>query len=154
MPSKNDEFLKAYYVDCQSEMRWRRDVEFKLLAFSASLDVAVIPVAATLSEVLDDVRIFTGSIIALALMLIFVGIFISIKIVEEHKVYQSLGKTVVEIWQYFGLFRKGAFAKNKKLLSEASRKYGAGMGYLRTIRIVWATTVVALLFLGGIALRL
>jgi len=149
MPADH-EFLKAYFIDSQAEMRWRREVEYKLLA-------SLIPLCPALVAGLFALSTVAAKLVTLAaacFLTIFVWIlylYVSRKVKAENAIYKEVGRTTVRIWEYFDLFAQGAYGSNSPILLASSRKYGAGLGYKLTLNVFLAICTATTFMLLGIA---
>lgn len=153
--AKKDEFLSAYFSDCQAEMRWRREVEYKLLASLIPLSPALVAGLFALSTLVDR-RLVAGTSVALTAFVWILHSYVGRKVRAEHKIYEGLGEAVVKIWEYFELFVQGAYVTQKAILSEGSRSYGKGEGYrltLNVLSLISVVTTVMLLGIGAFAFR-
>lgn len=147
MPKDND-FLLEYFRDCQSEMRWRRENEFRLANLLIALYPITLAAMAAASGLVSDRLLYSSSTIAVASLLLALTFFVAFKISEEHKIYESVGRVVVRIWTYYELFKVGIYIPDQAILDQKSKEYGTGKGYIRTVRILWALTfIVALMIL-------
>jgi len=141
MPA-NDDFLREFFVDCQNAMRHRSETEYKLLNLFMILNAAIISVVIGVDEFVTDNVKFIGVTFSMVAFLTFITILVHNKIKAEHEIYEKLGQQVVKIWEYFELFKKGAYIDNDMILDEEARNYGKGKGYLRTLHILWGMTII------------
>lgn len=151
---KDDEFLKEFFADCQNAMRWRSETEWRLLNLFMVLYPIIAGAVLGISELVHDKTLFLVLALSMTAFLTVLTIFLTAKVKAEHRVYEALGQQVVKIWQYFGLFEKGAYIEGEVILEEKARGYGKGKGHLRTLNILWAMTVMTdaiLIAIGAIA---
>jgi len=66
---KDDEFLREYFVDCQKEMRWRREPEYRLLRTAVVLYPVLVTAVVGINELVQDKRIFSTLAVAMAVLL-------------------------------------------------------------------------------------
>lgn len=149
---KDNSFLKEYFIDCQNEMRWRRETEYKLLNILVVLFPIIGIIVVAMMEWLSDTRMFFILTLSIAALLTILTILVTLKIKAENKIYKVIGQGVVKIWGYFRLFDEGAYIDGDKILDKESKSYGKGQGYLRTLYILWAVTLMidVMLILIGI----
>lgn len=131
----NEDFLKQFYIDTQNEMRWRREVEYKLLnnfilvvSFLISAQTLIYPKIVDISN-----RIWMA--ILLSSFLLILTIALNVKINSENAIYKRLGAGIVKVWEHFKLFEK--LNDSSSFLNEESKNYGKGEGYRNTIGIFW-----------------
>jgi len=149
---KSEPFLQAYYADCQTEMRWRRDVEYKLMGSLIPLCPALVGGLFALSAILPP-GVVAGTAVALTLFVWILYIYVSRKVRDEHEIYAGLGQGIVKIWEYYGLFDETVYGKGA-ILPADSKKYGGGDGHRITLGVFFwlsLTTTVMLLGLGVLA---
>ena len=138
---KDNEFLREFFVDCQNAMRWRSEIEYKLLNMVIILNPIIVTAILGINEIVSDEKIFLVLTFSMAIFLTVLTILLTLKIKAEHKTYEVIGQQVVKIWKYFKLFEKGAYIDDDKILDKESENYGKGRGYLRTLCILWAMTI-------------
>jgi hypothetical protein len=148
LPNPREQFLIAYFTDCQTDMRWRREVEYKLLTLLVPLAPLQVAGLFALSTVVDAWLTLAGAV-SLSILTLIVFLSVRAKIIAENKIYVMLGEVVVRIWDTFGLFDPDG--SKRKILDEASRKYGTGPGYKLTLKIVAVLTTATIVLLFGIA---
>jgi hypothetical protein len=149
--AKSESFLETYFSDCQTEMRWRREVEYKLIASLFPLCPALIGGLFALNAILPPHAVMFAAIVMTFFVWFLYYYAVKPKITAEHGVYESLGKIVATIWDYFDLFAEGSYLERKSILQEKSREYGIGPGYKFTLRIFRGMnifTTAALLAIG------
>lgn len=147
--SKDGDFLIEYFKDCQSEMRWRRENEFRQLNLLIALYPIILTAMTAVSGFVSDRLLYLASTTAVALLLLALTAFVAFKISEEHKIYEVVGGVVVRIWTYYQLFEGGAYIPKEAILDQKSTEYGTGKGYLRTLWILWALTFTVALTIGA-----
>jgi hypothetical protein len=153
MERKTESFLQALYEDCQTEMRWRRDVEYKLMGSLIPLCPALVGGLFALSAILPP-GVVAGTAAALTLFVWILYVYVSRKVYAEHETYAGLGQVVVKIWENFGLFDETGHGGEGGILPEPSKKYGQGDGHRITLGVFFwlsVTTTVMLLGLGALA---
>jgi hypothetical protein len=138
---QDDIFLRTFFIDCQKAMRKRMETEYRLLNMFIILYPAIITAVFGIKRLLENEGIFLELTISMAAFLTVLAISLTVKIKAEHKIYEDIGHYVVKIWEYFCLFEKGAYIQNDTILDKKARKYGKGKGYLKTIYILWAMTL-------------
>jgi hypothetical protein len=133
---RNDEFVKVYYSELQQDMRWRKEVEFKLITFILTFYTIL---GGALSFILNSTIVSAISKLlvsfSVCLMILCFTFFIVHRIKQDHKIYNELGLSAKNVWKYAGITRLN-------ILPEKWEKYGTGKGYLFTIRIIWAITLI------------
>ena len=152
----NEDFLRDYFKDSQEDMRWRRNVEFRLLQFLLVFYTIIGAAMATLYESSIDQTAYLLLSIGATIFILLTSLFITEKICAEHKIYADIGQAIKKIWSYFGLFEQGAYLENDtilpKTLLDPKKGYGLGSGYIRTLLIVWTITaaMIAMILALGI----
>ena len=141
--TKSDDFLIRFSSDCQKAMRARMQTEYKLLRMFIILNPVIITAVLGIYNLVGDRRTFIGIACSMAFFLTALTLLITRKIVAEHKIYEKIGGYVVNTWEYFGLFKEGAYIAGKTILDEDARRYGTGSGYRKTIHILWAMMIMA-----------
>jgi hypothetical protein len=159
MPSNypDNDFLKEHLKDIRSEMSWRRDLEFKLLQFL----LVFYPVIGTGMIALfesDDVapQIYRIVVAGASMLILAAATFVANRINREHNAYATIAKEVLKIWEYFGLFKKGAYIKDDTImpisLQDPQSGYGQGQGHKKTLLLVWLVTIAMILILVTLAI--
>jgi hypothetical protein len=147
---KSESFLETYFSDCQAEMRWRREVEYKLISLLVPLCPALIGGLLALSALVPPHTLFAASV-ALTAFVWTLYYYVRRKITAEHHIYQVLGSTVVKIWDYFDFFKKeDSYLKAGAIVPEQGKNYGTGLGYKLTLNVFLALSVATTLMLMGI----
>ncbi|HEY5030042.1 MAG TPA: hypothetical protein VIK39_16665 [Candidatus Angelobacter sp.] len=153
-----DDFLTSYFDDCQTEMRWRREVEYKLIGSFFPLYPALVAGLFALSAILTAHVVMFAAILLAGFVWIFFY-YVRRKVKAEHTIYESIGEIVVKIWDRFGLFTSdavkigGVDTSREAMLKPASKNYGKGDGYRLTLNfflLVSLATTVMLLSIGVI----
>lgn len=96
-----------------------------------------------INELVQDKRIFSTLAVAMAVLLTTLTVLMAKKIKGEHKIYKYIGGKIVKIWEYFKLFDHGVYISDDSILGPESKGYGKGPGYLKTLYILWAMTIIA-----------
>jgi uncharacterized membrane protein len=138
--AKDDEFLKEFFVDCQNGMRWHSETEWKLLNLFMILHPVIVGATLGMTELTSNRMLFLALAISMAVFLTVLTILLTVRVVDAHKYYETLGRVVVKIWEYFGLFEEGAYLEGKAILEDKARRYGTGKGHRRTLHILWGMT--------------
>lgn len=145
-------FLIKYFEDIRNEMKWRRELEFRLLQLLLVFHPIIATAMVTLYQTdISPVIYFLLSICA-SLFILPATLFVANRITVEHKEYTELAKHVIKVWEYFSLFENNAYLKDKAILDLSLKgELGHGKGYLRTIWLIWivtATMITLVLMLG------
>lgn len=147
--AKNQSLI-AYFEQIQNEMRWRRDVEYKVIAlllpFSPLSVAALFALASTGNRGLTVIAAI--AFVVFSLILLF---YTREKIVAEHKIYAQLGSITVKLWETFG-FLDAPGQGLPPLLSAEARNYGQGKGYRLTLRLYTSINVASILIYIGIGI--
>ncbi len=136
-----------YYAEdreLMSELRWRRETEYKLL----TVHIAVCSASfALMLQGYGKGRFieFLSPIVALLLTGVSWST-VTDKIRRENDIYKYLGRRVVLIWEEYELFKPWGTANTPLLDAERSRKLGMGDGYKLTIKSVESASIVILIF--------
>lgn len=142
----NDDFVQKYLEDIRNEMRWRRELEFRLLQFLLVFYPIVATAMVALYQSPISPNVFAIISIGASLIIFPATLFVSNRIVIEHKAYSKLANTVLKIWEYFGLFQIGAYIENGAILDSSLKDpiegFGKGKGYKRTLSLIWSITIV------------
>ncbi len=158
MATTIDDFLTSYFDDCQTEMRWRREVEYKLIGSFFPLYPALVAGLFALSAILTAHVVMFAAILLAGFVWIFFY-YVRRKVEAENTIYKSIGEVVVKIWERFGLFSpdtvniSGVDTPREAMLTPASKKYGKGDGYKLTLNfflLVTVATTAMLLSIGVI----
>ena len=152
---KNDDFLRDYVRDGHEEMKWRRDVEFRLLHLMLLLYPAIIvAMVAVYQGLMEQAPRLLLSIGATVFIFLISGHTTRI-VFANHRIHASVGQAIQKIWDYFALLEQGAYVENDtivpKALVEPKKGYGEGPGYKRMLWMIWTITVaviVPILILG------
>ena len=113
---KNDQFLIQHFIECQNTMRHRVDTELKHLKTFLILNPIIITATVGTKEFVSDKIIFLIFSFSMALFLTALATFLTIQIIAGHEKYETIGQEVVKIWEYFGLFEKGAYIENDSII--------------------------------------
>jgi len=147
----SDDFLQKYLDNVRDEMKWRRDLEFRLLQFL----LVFYPIIGTAMVALFQIAISPTTYLILSigasLFILPATLFVTNRIIVEHKAYAVLARTVIKIWAYFGLFEPNAYIKNDVILDSSLQDpktgYGQGKGYKRTLYLIWTITVAMMILI-------
>lgn len=152
----DNDFLKEHLRDIRSEMSWRRDLEFKLLQFLLVFFPVIGTAMIALFERQVEVPIYRVVAAGASLLILAAAFFVSNRINREHKAYASIATEVLKIWEYFGLFEKGAYIKDDTImpvsLQDPKSGYGKGKGHVKTLLLVWLVTIAMILVLTILAI--
>jgi hypothetical protein len=147
---KSDSFLKTYFSDCQAEMRWRREVEYKLISLLVPLCPVLVGGLFALSALVPPHTLSAASV-ALTVFVWALYYYVRRKIKAEHDIYEVLGHTVVKIWDHFDFFKTDAgYIAGEAMLPEVAKGYGTGPGYKLTLNVFLALSIATTLMLVGI----
>ena len=149
MSNYPDHQLAELLVEEFKELRWRRDIEDRLVRWTMSISSILIPGSIALAEYAAKPLFIVYSIVSAAMIAGF-GIRICDKIKAENSVYQGVGRTIVAI-----LANKHKFGSTDGTapdIGEDIEKIGTGDGYKETIKIVGFTTSITALALLAIGL--
>lgn len=136
----NEAFLNLLFTDTQNEMRWRREVEYKLLGNFILVLSFLISAEGLVYQKIENQenRLIIGAILSLFSLALFYVLRLKIK--SENDIYKKLGSNVVKIWQQFKMFEK--IGTSGPFLDDASLKYGEGGGYKKTIKVLGVLTLI------------
>jgi hypothetical protein len=150
------EFLRDYVKDARKEMDWRREVEFRLLQFLLIFYPVIGTAMVTLYQTGIVSQLFWILAIGAVVFIVAASLFVTDRVYSEHKAYADIGRTVQEIWAYFGLFEPGAYLKDEVILPEALRDpkkgFGQGQGYKKTLLLTWIITAAMVMLILTLAL--
>ena len=151
----DNDFLQKYLDDVRDEMKWRRELEFRLLQFLLVFYPIIGTAMVTLYQTAISPTIYIVLSIGASLFILPATFFVTNRITVEHNAYTRLAKTVIKIWGYFGLFEKNAYIKNESILDSSLQDpktgFGQGKGYIRTLYLIWTVTaamIILILTLG------
>jgi hypothetical protein len=151
MNDEKDKF-EAFYAEAWSEMRWRRDSEYRYFTFCTGLFVACIIGLGTVLRVLTSPTHVIAIAVVLGLICLISAILTGLKIGGEHKVYEKVGSSIVEVWRYWKLLPEPGQPNAEHLLPIDAAKLGKGKGYMLTILMIAIPCVLTIAFLVSIAL--
>jgi hypothetical protein len=134
--ASDPDFLRAVYEQTQAEMRWRSEVEYRLLTIQVSVVAFLVSAQGLVYRQIAEPSAELGALSGTAVFILALAGAMSWKIKSEHAVYEALGGTVVRLWERFSLFEPDS-REGEPLLGEGAREYGKGPGYKRTIAILW-----------------
>lgn len=138
-------FLVAYYSETQEEMRWRREVEFKLMTIMLSVDTILFGVFTLVIQSAKIPHDFVKLIGIIISGFIFVlSACIIAKIIHDNKIYKKLGSSVANLLSYSNM-------NDSKLLVKGWTEYGQGNGFKFTnsiISIICIATIIGLLLIS------
>jgi hypothetical protein len=135
---KSDTFLETYFSDCQAEMRWRREVEYKLIGLLVPLCPALVGGLFALSALVPPHTLSAASV-ALTVFVWALYYYVRRKVTAEHAIYEVLGQTVVKIWDHFDFFKNDAgYVEGEAILPEEAKGDGTGPGYKLTLKVFLA----------------
>jgi len=151
----DNDFLQKYLDDARDEMKWRRELEFRLLQFLLVFYPIIGTAIVALYQTAISPKIYIALSIGASLLILPATLFVTNRITVEHKAYAGLAKTVVKIWAHFGLFETNAYIKNDAILDSSLQDpktgFGQGKGYMRTLYLIWtvaAAMIILILTLG------
>jgi hypothetical protein len=121
--TKSDDFLMRFSSDCQKAMRTRMQTEYKLLRMFIILNTVIITAVLGINNLVEDRGTFMWIAFSMAAFLTVLTLLITAKIAAEHKIYGKIGGYVVNTWEYFGLFKEGAYIAGKTILDEDAKRY-------------------------------
>jgi hypothetical protein len=130
----DESFLKLHYTDTQNEMRWRREVEYKLLSNFILVLSILITAQGLVYPKIESWTIRRNVSILFIFFSLTLTILLSLKIKAENKIIKQLGDNIVKLWEDFGLFIEEA---GGPFLPVSSKKYGKGPGYKITLSFFW-----------------
>jgi hypothetical protein len=144
----DDQFLQDHLKAIFSEMSWRRELEFRLMQFLLVFYPIIGSAMISLFQSKVDVQTFSLTALGAGFLIVVASIFVTDRIIHEHRAYAELGKEAQNIWLYFGLFETGAYLSDKtilpKRLNDDQKGYGQGKGYRKTLALIWFITVTML----------
>jgi hypothetical protein len=145
--AKSDVFLTEFFKQCQEKMRQTSDLEFRLLWFL----LLFFPVVGVMVYSLYNLPLASGAYfgisITIAVFLLVIAGFMTIKICYLHKTYNEIGQYTKKVWRYFELSTSGAYLGDsyivpKEIVDKSPLKgMGAGKGYRQTLLIIWTLTL-------------
>jgi len=138
----DDDFLKIVYKEHQNKLRWHSDVEYRLLNMFLIINPVIITAVIGIHQFIEDKNQYFYLTESIASILIVLTICITIKVYIEKRTYTEVAKDTIRIWEYFELFKVGSYLPAQAILSEKAKKYGEGVGWLATLLILWAVTIV------------
>jgi len=151
----DEKFLQDHLKDVRAEMAWRRELEFRLLQLLLLIYPIIGGVMVQLFQKEVSANAFKITAILIAALVLAMFYFVMQRIEHEHKQYAKLGKQVLKIWLYFGLFEQGAYLKDQAFLPtellDEKEGLGQGKGYKRTQALIVIITVIILSLLGALA---
>jgi hypothetical protein len=147
----NDDFLQKYLSDVRDEMKWRRDLEFRLLQFLLVFYPIIGTAMATLYQTAISPKVYIVLSIGASLFILPATLFVTNRIIIEHKAYAGMAKIVLKIWAYFGLFESGVYIKDDTILNSSLQDpktgFGQGKGYKRTLYLIWTVTIAMIILI-------
>lgn len=147
-----DEFLIKVYELHQNKMRWHSEVEYRFLKMFIVITPVIITAIIGINEYITNKTTFFAMTFTMAIFLIFLTKIIDEKIKHEHKSYEAIGQDIVRIWEYFKLFEEGSYLLDKPILSEGAKRKGKGLGYKKTLHVLWTLTYTISILLVGFGL--
>ncbi len=152
----DDNFLQEDLRELRSEMAWRRELEFRLVQFLLIFYPVIGSAIISLFQSSISIQAFKYTIAGACLLTVFASLFVTDRIIHEHKAFTRLGHQVQKIWQYFGLFEVGAYLENETmkppLLLDKQKGFGQGQGYKKTILLIWFITLAMISVFTALAL--
>jgi hypothetical protein len=144
---------KDLFRELMAEMRWRREVEYKILTnFIAVSGFSLASIGLLCSNAqLAPARHSLG-----VLMTTFFIVFLAsaiLKICNEHATYQFLGQQVVKLYDHWEIIGKDD-KDTAKFFAPETRRYGHGGGYVRTILFLIATCCIVVAILWSLILSI
>lgn len=146
--AQRSQFLMSYFEETQSEMRWRRDVEYKIIALLLPFSPLSVAALFALATTGNHELTITAAIAFVAFSIILL-LYTREKIVAEHKIYAQLGSITVALWERFGFFETSG-QNPSALLGPAARNYGQGKGYRLTLKLYTSINIASILIYIGI----
>lgn len=151
-----DEFLIEHFKQSQEEMRWRKNVEFRLLQFTLVFYSAIVAALAALYQSSVGRIYYLLLTIGGGALILTLSCFIGHKVNADHKGYEKIGEGVQEIWRYFELFEKGKYLTTESMLPQnlldSEKGYGKGDGYKKTLWIIWIVAGGTAIFLFSLGI--
>lgn len=144
MPIGTDLKVHDIYRELMSELRWRRETEYKLLTVHiavCSASFALMLQGYGKGQFIE----FLSPIVALLLTGVSWST-VTDKIRRENEIYRYLGSRVVRIWEECDLFKPWGTTNMPLLDAERSGKLGTGDGYKLTLKSVQSASIVILIF--------
>lgn len=155
MSKKDDEFLKVILVECEKKLRWHSDIEYRLLNMFIVISPVIITAVIGIKQFIGDSDQYFYLTKSIAIFLLILTFFISLKVYFEHKTYRDVAEDVINIWKFFKLLEDGVYLPNQRILSKNAENYGKGIGWFATVLILWVITIVTssiLLIFGSLQL--
>ena len=87
--AKDDEFLKEFFVDCQNQMRWHSETEWKLLNLFLLLHPFIVGAILGVAEFVDNRTLILALTLSMAVFLVVLTILLTAKVMAEHKYYDA-----------------------------------------------------------------
>lgn len=121
------EYLSVWYTEAQNELRWRREVEYKLL--SANLTFYGLVTAGIGLGDISSATANTCVIPALVVMAFLVIALLSVyKVIHDNRAYKNIAQSVAKWCKYTEI--------PDEILPPDIDKYGLGKGHLKTCAII------------------
>ncbi len=144
---------KDLFRELMAEMRWRREVEYKILTnFIAVCGFSLAAIGLLCSNAQLAPARYSLGVLMTTFFIVFLASAI-LKICNEHATYKILGQQVVKLYDHWGIV--GSDEKDtEKFFGHQTRRYGHGGGYVRTILFLIATCTIVIAILWSLILSM
>lgn len=146
-----EEVLIALYEQLQTEMRWRRDGEFRIYREAIAISTGALTAAIALREFALQV----GHIpyCALGLIVVVVNLMTIKRVLYENQIYRDLGKMSVRVFKRLELltYTDAGHVRHNSVLDSSATRFGQGSGYTMTITLMVSVSVaicIVIYFIG------
>ena len=145
-PESHLKHLPEIHAELSAGMRWRSDMEFKIL----TVYIAVIAASLALLFQAQDKGSIVRTVASVAVLILTTSYWLIArdKVQKDHQNYARLGGRIVRIWEEWKLFE--SVDGKVPFYDEEYRKYGQGDGYQKTLRLMlvsWLVSVLAAIVL-------
>lgn len=136
-----EEALIALYEQLQTEMRWRRDGEFRIYREAIAISTGALTAAIALRQFASQVGHIPYCV--LGVIVVAVTLLTVQRVHYENQVYRDLGKMSVRVFKRLELLtvNSAGDAHHNSVLDSNATRFGQGSGYTMTIKLM--------IFLGG-----
>lgn len=138
-----DDSLIALYEQLQTEMRWRRDAEFRIYREAIAISTGALTAAIALQEFASQVGRMPYC--ALVAIVVVVNLLTVKRVLYENQVYRDLGNMSVRVFKRLELLsvNSAGDVRYTSVLPATAARFGQGSGYTMTITLMLAVGVIA-----------
>lgn len=132
----SEESLIALYEQLQTEMRWRRDGEFRIYREAIAISTGALTAAIALREFALQVGHIPYCV--LGAIVVVVTLLTVKRVLYENQVYRDLGKMSVSVFKRLELltFTDAGHVRHNSVLDSNATRFGQGSGYTMTIKLM------------------